>query len=284
MLTGLILIYALVAEPMPAESFLSGPVTKLQGTFQFTEGPVMIPGQGLLFSDIPGDTLYVFETPKSEPKVFRKPVGHSNGNVLDREKRLITCEHGNRRVTRTDQAGIITVIADQFLDRKFNSPNDICVRSDGVLFFTDPPYGLENRPAELPFCGVYAVFPDKRITLLSVYFKHPNGIALSPDEKTLYVGDSLENFVQAFELDADGTLRNTRLLCKVPVPDGLRTDKTGNIWIATKTGVQIFRSDGTHIETITLPETPSNLCFSDEGSTVYVTAVTGVYTFKIRTR
>lgn len=284
MLMGLILLCSLAAEPTPAESFVAGPIIKLQGTFQFTEGPVMMPGQGLLFSDIPGDTLYTIKTSTSAPIIFRKPAHRPNGNARDREGRLITCEHGNRRVIRTDQAGTITVIADQYLDRKFNSPNDICVRSDGVLFFTDPPYGLEGRPAELPFCGVYAVFPEKRVTLLSVYFKHPNGIALSPDEKTIYIGDSLDGFVQAFDLGTDGTLSNTRLFCKVPVPDGLRTDKAGNVWIATKAGVQIFRPDGTHIETIALPETPSNLCFSEDGTNIYVTAVTGVYTFKIRAR
>ena len=284
MLTGLILICALAAEPTATETFLTSPVTKLQGAFHFTEGPVMMPGKGLLFSDIPGDALYTLETPTSEPKIFRQPAGLPNGNTRDHEGRLVTCEHWNRRVTRTDQNGAVTVVADQFLDRKFNSPNDVCVRSDGVLFFTDPPYGLDKRPAELPFCGVYAVFPDKRIALISVYLKHPNGIALSPDEKTLYVGDSLDNFVQAFDLGSDGTLTNTRLLCKVPVPDGLRTDKRGNVWIATKTGVQVFRPDGTRLETIAIPETPANLCFSEDGTTVYVTAVTGVYMFKIRTR
>ena len=249
-----------------------GPVETVAEGFKFTEGPVWLPGEGLIFSDIPADTIY-----RADKTVFRKPSGKSNGLAVDFEGRLIACEHWNRRVTRTEKDGSITVLADQFLGRKFNSPNDLVVRSDGTVFFTDPPYGLEKREAELPFNGVYAVSPAGNVKLLSVYFKRPNGIALSPDEKTLYVADTEQRLVQAFDLAEDGTLSNSRLLCEVPGPDGMKVDERGRLWV-TADGVRVYEPDGKHAGTIEFPLRPANCAFGDEdGMTLYVTARTGVY-------
>ena len=255
------------------EELTTGPVETVGTGFQFTEGPLWLPGAGLLFSDIPADTIF-----KADKTEFRKPSGKSNGLTLDPQGRLIACEHGNRRVTRTEPDGTITVLADRYLGRKLNSPNDVVVRSDGRVFFTDPPYGIEGRERELPFSGVYAIEPDGTLTLLSVYFKYPNGLALSPDEKTLYVGDAQAGFVEAFDVAPDGSLGNGRTLCKDVGPDGMKMDEQGRLWIAAKDGIRVYRPDGYHAGTIRFPEQPANCTFGDEdGQTLYVTARHGVY-------
>ena len=181
--------------------------------FEFTEGPIWLHDKGLLFSDINGDSIY-----RADKSVFRKPSGKSNGLTLDRQGRLIACEHWNRRVTRTESDGKVTVVADRYEGKRFNSPNDVVVRSDGVIFFTDPPYGLEQGEAELAFSGVFAVFPNGRIALLDTSFKRPNGLAFSPDERILYIGDSEESFIRAYDVKEDATLENGRLFCKIPNP------------------------------------------------------------------
>jgi len=270
----------LVCAVVGADAGLAaGPVETVAEGFKFTEGPVWLPGEGLVFSDIPADTIW-----RADKTVFRQPSGKSNGLAVDGEGRLIACEHWNRRVTRTEKDGAITVLADQYLGRRLNSPNDLVVRSDGTVFFTDPPYGLEKREAELPFNGVYAVAPDGAVKLLSVYFKRPNGIALSPDEKTLYVADTELRLVQAFHVGEDGTLSNSRLFCKVPGPDGMKVDEQGNLWV-TADGVWVFRQDGEHLATIEIPQRPANCAFGDDdGMTLYVTARTGVYKVPCRVK
>jgi gluconolactonase len=255
------------------EELTTGPVETVGTGFEFTEGPVWLPGAGLIFSDIPADTIF-----KADKTAFRKPSGKSNGLTLDPQGRLIACEHGNRRVTRTEPDGAITVLAERYLGRKLNSPNDVVVRSDGQIFFTDPPYGLEGRERELPFSGVYAIAPDGTLTLLSVYFKYPNGLAFSPDERTLYVGDAQAGFVEAFDVAPDGSLGNGRTLCKDAGPDGMKMDEQGRLWIAAKDGIRVYRPDGRQAGLIRFPEQPANCAFGDEdGQTLYVTARHGVY-------
>lgn len=270
------IIAACCGAPASGHGLVSGAVERLPGLYAFTEGPVWRGRDGLFFTDIPADAIMCLKNGESKP--FRQPGGYANGLAVDPQGRLLTCEHSNRRVTRTEPDGTITVVADQYLGRKLNSPNDVAVRGDGTVFFTDPPYGLDGRPAELPFSGVYAVTPGGQIVLLSVYFKTPNGIALSPDEKTLYVSDSKADFIQAFALAPDGALGETRLFCRLPKPDGLKTDDEGRIWATSEDGVRVYRPDGTLLETIPFPEQPSNCAFGDEdGKTLYVTARTGVY-------
>jgi len=258
-------------------AFGVGDVVKVADGFQFTEGPVWTVKEGWLFSDIPANTIY-----RADKSVFRSPSGHSNGLVLDTSGRLIACEHGNRRVTHTEPDGTISVLADSYLGRKLNSPNDAAVRSDGTVFFTDPPYGVKQEERELPFCGVYAIRPSGELVLLSVYFSRPNGIGLSPDEKTLYVADSQEDFIQAFDLGEDGSLTNSRLFARCGTPDGLEVDKQGSLWAATREGVVAFRPDGTRAGLIEVPEQPSNLAFGGEdGKTLFITARTGVYRVRV---
>ena len=250
-----------------------GPAEIVAEGFQFTEGPAWLPGEGLVFSDIPADTIY-----RPDKTEFRKPSGKSNGLGVDMEGRLIACEHWNRRVTRTEKDGAITVLAGEYLGRKLNSPNDLTVRSDGAIFFTDPPYGLEKREAELPFSGVYAIMPDGTLRLLSVYFSRPNGIVLSPDEKTLYIADSEDNFIQAFDVAEDGALSNSRLFCEAPLPDGMAMDELGRVWTTAFDGIRVYDPDGRHSGTITIPMKPANCAFGGEDfSTLYVTGLTTLF-------
>jgi gluconolactonase len=253
---------------------VAGPVETVAVGFEFLEGPLWLPGTGWIFSDIPADTIY-----KADKTVFRKPSGKSNGLTVDREGRLIACEHWNRRVTRTEKDGTVTVLADQYLGRKLNSPNDVVVRSDGMIFFTDPPYGIEGREAELPFKGVYCITPEGEVKLVSVYFTSPNGLAFSPDEMTLYIADSGEGFIEAFDVGKGGVLRNARLFCKdIATPDGMKVDEAGRVWTTAQDGVRVYRPTGELIATIAFPEQPANCAFGDDDAkTLYVTARHGLY-------
>ena len=255
------------------EELVAGPVETVGEGFAFTEGPVWLPSIGIIFSDIPVDTIF-----KGDRTVFRKPSGKSNGLTLDPEGCLIACEHWNRRVTRTEKDGAVTVLVDRYQGKKLNSPNDVVVRSDGMVFFTDPPYGLEGREAELDFSGVYSIKPNSELKLLFREFKYPNGLAFSPDEKVLYVGDSRAGIVHAFDVAADGSLSNGRLFCEFPGPDGMKVDRDGRLWSSARDGIRVYGPDGAHVATIAFPNQPTNCAFGDEDSkTLYVTAREGVY-------
>jgi len=262
-------------------------VTQLATGYKFTEGPVWRADGTLLFSDIPANRIYT-----GTGEVFREPSGNSNGLTLDREGRLIAAEHSNRRVSRTEEDGAITVLADNFEGKKFNSPNDVIVRSDGMIFFTDPPYGLEGgmQNSELGFVGLYALDPEtKKVTLLSKDFKKPNGLCLSPDEKTLYVADTegdhvpsdVTGDIMAFARNEEGTYGGGTLFCQLPYPDGIKSDVQGNIWATCTDGVNVYSPDGTLLETVLVPEGPANCTFGGpDGKTLYITARTSVYTAK----
>ncbi len=246
--------------------------------FQFTEGPVWLPGHNILiFSDIPASTIY-----QEDGVVFRKPSGQSNGLTLDREGRLIAAEHETRRVTRTEGDGTITILAESYDGKRLNSPNDVIVRSDGMIFFTDPPYGLpgmlEGPHAELTFSGVYALLPGEELVLLIDDFDKPNGLTLSPDESILYVADTDGAHIRAFDVAEDGTLSNDRHFYDLPTPDGIKTDTQGRIWATARDGVHVISPDGERVLVIECPEIPANLCFGGEnGDILYVTARNSVY-------
>jgi len=274
----LTLLVSALATSAQAE-LVEGPVQTVADGFEFTEGPVWLPTGELLFSDIPADTIY-----RSDKSVFRQPSGKSNGLTLDREGRLIACEHWNRRVTRTEKDGSITVLADQYEGKKLNSPNDAVVRTDGTLFFTDPGYGLEGRAAELDFSGVYAVSPAGKLALLVRDFQNPNGLALSPDENTLYVADTTKSHIRAFHVAADGTLTGDREFCKVRFPDGIKVDQHGNVWSTSSDGICVFDPAGARLATISFPQVPANCAFGgDDLRTLYVTARTAVYSIQCTT-
>jgi len=267
----LIALTTMAAADAPAVT--TGPVEKAVGDFKFTEGPVWLPEGLLVFSDIPADTIY-----KADGTVFRTPSGKSNGLTLDRKGRLIACEHWNRRVTRTEKDGAITVLADAYDGKKFNSPNDVVVRSDGVIFFTDPPYGLEGRAQEIDFSGIYAILPGGEVILLNKTYSHPNGLAFSPDEKMLYVGDSKAGLIDVFDMGEGPVLENGRRFCDVPGPDGMKVDAEGRLWSTAQDGMRLYATDGTLLATIPMPERPANCAFGDaDRKTLYITARTTLY-------
>ena len=245
--------------------------------FKFTEGPVWLGAKGWVFSDIPADIVY-----RDDKTVFRKPSGKSNGLAVDVEGRLYACEHWNRRVTRTEKDGATTVIADKYLGRRLNSPNDLAIRKDGTVFFTDPPYGTEDGERELPFCGVYSVVPGAEPRLLSVGFRSPNGLALSPDQKTLYVGDSEDGYIAALSVAEDGMLEGCRRVALLKTPDGMKTDPQGNLWVGAADGIHVFTAEGSEKQFIPFDKNVSNLAFGGEdGKTLFVTSVDRVFKLKV---
>jgi len=260
---------------------------KVADGFQFTEGPVWNSAGFLLFSDIPANQIVKF-VPGAAPTAFRTPSGNSNGLTYDRAGRLLACEHSNRRVTRQEADGSLTVLASSYDGKKLNSPNDIVVRSDGTIYFTDPPYGIREEQKELPFQGVYKISPEGKLTLLAQDFDRPNGIALSPDEKTLYVDDSARLHVRAFAVAPDGSISHGRILAELKsarqgVPDGMKVDRKGNLYVTGPGGVWVFDKRGKHLGTILMSELPANCGWGDaDYRTLYLTARTGLYRIRLK--
>jgi len=254
-------------------------VEKLPGVYKFTEGPVWTPWGTLLFSDIPANKIYEIG---KQTNVYRDPSGQSNGLTFDKQGRLIACEHGNRRVSRTGKDGKVTVLADSYEHKKLNSPNDVVVKSDGTIYFTDPSYGIDAKQQELPFKGVYRIKPDGKLELLVKDFDMPNGLCFAPDESKLYVADSsARRHIRVFKVAKDGTLSGGEVFAKMTddgAPDGMKIGTEGNLYSSGPGGVWVFDPTGKHIETIAVPETPANLAWGDkDGKTLYITARTGVY-------
>lgn len=255
--------------------------------FQFTEGPVWHPDGYLLFSDIPADRIYKW-SPDGTLKVFRQPCGHSNGLTFDRQGRLIACEHSNRRVSRTEADGSVIPLATHYQGRRLNSPNDVVVKSDGSIYFTDPPYGVQPEDRELDFQGVYRIALDGTLMLLVDDFDRPNGLAFSPDESVLYIDDTTRRHVRAFDVLPDGTLAHGRVFAEMQSPatggpDGMKLDVEGNLYVTGPGGTWLFDPAGNHLDTLITPEKPANLAFGDtDRRTLYITARTSVY--RVRTR
>ena len=277
---------------------------KVAGGFGFAEGPVWTKQGSLLFSDIPGNTI-VRLMPNGESTPFRRPIYYgtdyrqgfhigSNGLTLDREGRVVIAEHGNRRITRLETTGELTVLADKYDGKRLNSPNDLVVKSDGAIYFTDPPYGLPRQnddPAkEIPFSGIYRI-ANGRLGLVSKDVPWPNGIAFSPDEKSLIVANSdpMNRVWMRFEVKADGTLGAPTPFYTVPadgppgIPDGLKVDANGNLFGTGPGGVWIISRDGKALGRIEPPEVPANVAWGDDGKTLYMTARSSVYRIRLTT-
>jgi gluconolactonase len=262
-------------------------VEQVASGFEFTEGPVWHPSGFLLFSDIPADTIYKW-TPNQKTEVFRRPSGNANGNTLDAEGRLISAEHKLRRVSRTEKDGKIVTLAERYEGKRLNSPNDVVVKSDGSVYFTDPPYGIKKEQEELGFYGVYRLAPNGTLTLLVKDFVRPNGLAFSPDEKKLYVNDSEKGHIRVFDVSGDGTLANGRIFAelkdssKAGVPDGMKVDVRGNVYSTGAGGVWVFSPAGNLLGKIEVPETSANLAWGDRDSkTLYITANKSVYRIRL---
>ncbi|MEG3923364.1 SMP-30/gluconolactonase/LRE family protein [Microcoleus sp. T3_D1] len=266
----------------------SAPLEKLAGNFQFIEGPIWHPDGFLLFSDIPANIIYKFGS-NQEVEVFRRPSGKANGNTLDKENRLLTAEHENRRVSRTEKDGQVITLADRYEGKRLNSPNDLVVKSDGSIYFTDPSYGVSKEQEELGFYGVYRLAPDGKLTLLVKDLVLPNGIAFSPDEQKLYVNNSEAGYIAVFDVKPDGTVTNEQLFAELKdtsqggVPDGLKVDVEGNVYSTGPGGVWILSPDGKLLGKISVPETATNLAWGEsDRKTLYITGSTSLYRIRLK--
>lgn len=265
---------------------------RVAGGFTFTEGPVWR-GSDLLFSDIPNSRTVRYRPLAEGPEIttFRHPTGGANGLTLDREGNLIACEQIGRQLTRVDTSGQVQVLATHYEGKRLNSPNDVVVRSDGAIFFTDPPYGLRNfvQGKELSFNGVFRLDPNGTLAVVADDMDRPNGLAFSPDEKTLYVDDSARFHIRRFEVAADGSLSGgdvwTELKPKPEergVPDGMKVNAQGNVFCTGPGGVWIFSDNGRVIGRIHMPEVTANLAWGDaDWCALYMTASTSLYRLRV---
>jgi gluconolactonase len=249
----------------------------LDATSRWAEGPVYVPaGRYLLWSDAPNDRIMRWDEPSGHISIFRSPAHNANGNTLDRQGRLVTCEHLTRRVTRTEHDGSITVIADRIEGKRFNSPNDVVVASDGAIWFTDPTYGIDSdyegrrAESEIGRSRLYRVGPsDGAVSVAADDFVQPNGLAFSPDERRLFVSDTGRSHVEdgpahirAFDVN-DGKLTGGGVFaeCTAGLFDGFRLDEAGNVWTSAGDGVRCYEPDGHLIGIIRVPDPVANVCF-----------------------
>ena len=264
---------------------------KVAGGFKFTEGALYDRKTNtVLFSDQPTSTINRYDIASGKVSLFRGDKVTPNGNTFDREGRLVGCEHQTRRVSRTDADGRIVTLAYLYDGKRLNSPNDVVVKSDGAIYFTDPPYGLPNLTVgkEQPVNGVYRIAPTGEVSLLTTDFSMPNGLAFSPDEKTLYINDSDKQIIRAYDVSADGGITNGRQFAdlhnpgKSGVPDGMKVDAAGNVFSTGAGGVWVFAPSGKVLGIIETPETAANCAFGGkDGKTLYITASTGLYRIQL---
>jgi gluconolactonase len=260
-----------------------GAAASVSETFNFTEGPVWR-GTHLLFSDINANTIYRLDPP-STISVFRNPSDQSNGLALDTVGNLLAAEQGTRRVSTTDaNTGVRSTLVSLYQGMRFNSPNDMDMRADGTLYFTDPDYGLSNPPAqrELPFNGLFRRRPDGSLVLEwagTVGVNEPNGASLSPNANYLYVSDSQQGVLHRYDVASDGSLSGDRILASgLSTPDGMCIDLRGNVYVGTTNAIQVFAGDGARWGAIAIPHAASNCAFGDsDGRSLYVTAQQGLY-------
>lgn len=251
--------------------------------FLFTEGPVWNKKEGfILFSDIPASIIYKLTLSNNNIEIFREPSYNSNGLAYDTNGLLLAAEHGSRTVTRMQKDGTVVAIADNYMGKKLHSPNDIAVRSDGKLYFTDPPYGLGWRTPELDFMGLYRIETNGEIILEGIFNQYLNGLAFSPDEKLLYLALTEADEILVLDVAEDGKLSNARKFADVIYPDGMAVDIAGNIYITGADGVEVFRPDGSHVGTIVTGRQPANCAFAGEdGKLLVITARDCVYGVKM---
>jgi gluconolactonase len=284
---------------------------KLATGFQFTEGPAWHPDGFLVFSDPNANVVYAYKPENGNVEIYKTKSGYagidigeyhqpgSNGLAFDREGRLTICQHGERRVIRIEKKGPITVLADNLQGKRLNSPNDLVYRSDGALFFTDPPYGLpkafNDSQKETPFSGVYAVVAGE-LKLLTTDLKGPNGIAFSPDEKHLYVSNwdinDIHNtkVIMRYEVAQDGTLSNGVVFFDMnktdseDALDGLKVDSQGNVYCAGPDGIWIISSQGKYLGRIRTPEHAANMAWGEDGRSLFITASTSIYKIRLNSK
>lgn len=281
---------------------------KVAEGFTWAEGPVWNRAGGyLLFSDVPNNSIIRWKAGEGA-NVFLKPSGYtgaepftgrepgSNGLTFDAEGRLVFCQHGDRRISRLEKDGSRTVLVDKYQGKRLNSPNDLIFKSNGDLYFTDPPFGLpksyDDAKKELPFQGVYRLSPDGKLTLLTTEVKAPNGIAFSPDEKKLYVADSARALWFVFDVKSDGTISSAKVLFdgteqskgRPGVADSLKVDVNGNLFAAAPGGLFILAPDGTLLGRFDLGTATGNCAWGEDGSTLFITSNSIVYRIRLTTK
>lgn len=267
-------------------------LTLLSDEFMFTEGPIWdAKEQSLTFSDVAASKTYRY-TASNGFCVLRENTNKANGNAYDENGNILVCEHATSHITRTNAAGkSYEVLASHYQGKELNSPNDIIVRSDGLIYFSDPRFGRKptwigvGREMELDFQGVFALNPKtKELTLATKECVSPNGLCFSPDESRMYVADSPEHKIFEFDVAEDGTLQHKRLFADtsfegVGSPDGLKVDKHENVYCAAQGGLHVYAPDGTRLGIVLLPKQTANFCFGgQDGKTIFITAVSSIYT------
>ncbi|MDZ7372321.1 MAG: SMP-30/gluconolactonase/LRE family protein [candidate division KSB1 bacterium] len=268
-------------SPVPA----GATVDKIATGFQFVEGPLWHPQGFLIFSDIPANTVYKWNPVNGKSSIFYNPSGNSNGLALDLQGNILLCQHGLRRVSRLNADGTETALAERYQGKRLNSPNDLAVKSDGSIYFTDPPYGINASQEELKFYGIFRLSPQGDLILLDKSLIRPNGICFSPDEKKLYVNDSQALRIYVWDVKDDLTITNKKLFYAMTgsgAADGMKTDTEGRLYCSGPGGVWIFSPDGKVIDKIKVPETVTNLNWGDaDYRTLYITAGVSVYSIRL---
>jgi gluconolactonase len=286
--------YEVLDEDFRRKVRFSAAIEKLYTGCRWTEGPAYFPAHRcLIWSDIPNDRILRLNEIDGSVSVFRSPSNYANGNTVDREGRLVTCEHGGRRVTRTEPDGSITVLADRYRGKRLNSPNDVVVKSDGSIWFTDPTYGIDSdyeghkAEAEQDGSHVYRIDPGGEVTRILDDFEKPNGLAFSPDETLLYVADSGATHrpdgprhIRRFELDANGRLSGGEVFASLTdsLFDGFRLDSDGRVWTSAGTDVHCYEPDGRLTGKIKVGETVANLVFGGpKRNRLFICATSSIY-------
>lgn len=284
-----------IGDPRFAQMIVqSAALEELYSECRWAEGPVWFSDHNLLiFSDIPNQRMLRY-VPGQGVSVYREPSGFTNGNTRDRQGRLVSCEHGGRRVVRTEPDGSLTVLADRFEGKRLNSPNDVVVKSDGTVWFTDPTYGIRSNyegyksEPEQATRNVYRFDPaNGDLTTVVTDFGQPNGLAFSPDESLLYIADSAishdpsaEPIIRVFDVVDGKRLANGRVFCRLDagLPDGFRIDTNSNLWTSAGDGVHCFAPDGTLLGKILVPQTVANLTFGGpKKNRLFITATRSLY-------
>ncbi len=273
-------------------------VDKLFTGCRWAEGPAYFAaGRYLIWSDIPNNRMLRYDETDGSVSVFRDPAGNSNGNTVDREGRLVTCEHGGRRVSRTEHDGTVITLADSYNGKRLNSPNDVVVKSDGTIWFTDPSYGIDTdyegnkAESEIGACYVYRIDPDGSITAVITDMVRPNGLAFSVDEKQLYVADTGRTHgagnpahIRVFNVDAKNKVSGKKVFADATAGlfDGFRLDTAGRIWTSAADGIHCYDPDGTLIGKIKIPEVVANCVFGGiKRNVLYIMGTTSLYAVRL---
>jgi sugar lactone lactonase YvrE len=276
-----------VDPPASLDDIVDGELELIADGHMFTEGPIWSPDGYLLFSDIPANTIYRWSEGEA-PSAFITPSGNSNGLAFDAMGRLLAAEHGNRRISRRTIGQDAETVVDQYDGNKLNSPNDLVVRSDGTIYFTDPPYGIQQNQQELDFQGVFRIDPQGALSLVADDFDRPNGIALSPDELKLYVADTNGEHVRVFDVQPDGSAVGGDVFIDLASdlpgnPDGMAVDVFGDLYVSGGGGVRVITPAGELLGTIDVPESVTNCKFGDpDGQALFITAPPKVYRIRLK--